>query len=154
MKTAEEIKKFVFAGNATFTIQSKKTNKHYSFRFRKNKKDLTSHYYRNCGTAGHTSPTFWVSVCTGGGDQYTYLGAARWGQPFVALTKASKFGVDAPVKKALDFFLKGLDHGVVSGDLNVFHAGRCGRCGRELTDPVSIERGIGPECVQLMEKGK
>lgn len=22
----------------------------------------------------------------------------------------------------------------------------CGRCGRELTDPVSIERGIGPEC--------
>ena len=23
---------------------------------------------------------------------------------------------------------------------------RCGRCGRALTDPVSIERGIGPEC--------
>lgn len=22
----------------------------------------------------------------------------------------------------------------------------CGRCGRELTDPVSVERGIGPEC--------
>jgi hypothetical protein len=25
-------------------------------------------------------------------------------------------------------------------------ADRCGRCGRQLTDPVSIERGIGPEC--------
>jgi hypothetical protein len=23
----------------------------------------------------------------------------------------------------------------------------CGRCGRELTDPVSIERGIGPTCL-------
>lgn len=23
---------------------------------------------------------------------------------------------------------------------------RCGKCGRELTDPVSIERGLGPEC--------
>lgn len=22
----------------------------------------------------------------------------------------------------------------------------CGRCGRELTDPVSLERGLGPEC--------
>jgi hypothetical protein len=28
----------------------------------------------------------------------------------------------------------------------VLEASRCGRCGRELTDPVSIERGIGPEC--------
>jgi hypothetical protein len=26
-------------------------------------------------------------------------------------------------------------------------AGRCRRCGRLLTDPVSVERGIGPECV-------
>jgi uncharacterized protein DUF6011 len=26
--------------------------------------------------------------------------------------------------------------------------GRCSRCGKGLTDPISIERGIGPECVQ------
>lgn len=30
--------------------------------------------------------------------------------------------------------------------LEVFEEDRCGRCGRALTDPVSIERGIGPEC--------
>lgn len=30
--------------------------------------------------------------------------------------------------------------------LTVVEEERCGKCGRALTDPVSIERGIGPEC--------
>lgn len=30
--------------------------------------------------------------------------------------------------------------------LEAHEESRCGRCGRQLTDPVSIERGIGPEC--------
>jgi len=29
------------------------------------------------------------------------------------------------------------------------HCGKCARCGRMLTDPESIERGIGPVCVGL-----
>jgi hypothetical protein len=28
--------------------------------------------------------------------------------------------------------------------------GKCSRCGAELTDPVSVERGIGPECVKCV----
>lgn len=30
--------------------------------------------------------------------------------------------------------------------LEIKEEDRCGKCGRQLTDPVSIERGIGPEC--------
>lgn len=30
----------------------------------------------------------------------------------------------------------------------------CGRCGRELTDPVSIQRGIGPTCLGQMTHSK
>lgn len=26
--------------------------------------------------------------------------------------------------------------------------GLCRRCGRQLTDPVSVARGVGPECVR------
>lgn len=26
--------------------------------------------------------------------------------------------------------------------------GRCRRCGRALTDPASVERGVGPDCVK------
>ena len=34
--------------------------------------------------------------------------------------------------------------------LEAFEENSCGRCGRALTDPVSIERGIGPECYGQM----
>lgn len=34
-------------------------------------------------------------------------------------------------------------------DVEVFSdTGNCGRCGRELTDEFSIERGYGPVCYQ------
>ena len=33
-----------------------------------------------------------------------------------------------------------------NGRVEAVEASLCGRCGAKLTDPVSIERGIGPEC--------
>jgi hypothetical protein len=37
--------------------------------------------------------------------------------------------------------------GTTAGGERVQEASRCGRCLRTLTDPVSIDRGIGPECL-------
>ncbi len=34
--------------------------------------------------------------------------------------------------------------------LEVWHEGCCGKCGRKLTDAESIARGIGPECYGKM----
>lgn len=33
---------------------------------------------------------------------------------------------------------------------DIFETDQCGRCGKDLTDPVSIQRGIGPECYGKM----
>jgi hypothetical protein len=33
----------------------------------------------------------------------------------------------------------------------VYHTGQCGVCGRALTDPVSIELGIGPYCIKRIK---
>lgn len=42
---------------------------------------------------------------------------------------------------------------VVSGkDLKTvrcLHSGRCGRCGRKLLDPESLDRGLGPDCAKM-----
>lgn len=34
---------------------------------------------------------------------------------------------------------------------SIRHAGKCGRCGRKLTDPTSIASGIGPDCAEMMK---
>jgi hypothetical protein len=40
---------------------------------------------------------------------------------------------------------------VVDGSVELgHHEGKCGRCGRLLTVPSSIESGIGPECSKIM----
>jgi hypothetical protein len=36
--------------------------------------------------------------------------------------------------------------GELPRNITVHHAGRCGKCGRKLTDAVSLEYGVGPEC--------
>jgi hypothetical protein len=35
-------------------------------------------------------------------------------------------------------------------NLEIWHEGRCGRCGRKLTVPESIHNGYGPECIHLI----
>ena len=35
--------------------------------------------------------------------------------------------------------------------LTVFHDGKCGRCGRKLTVPESIQSGLGPVCAGQVE---
>lgn len=40
-----------------------------------------------------------------------------------------------------------------NGQAEMTHAGKCGRCGRKLTDDESIERGFGPICWKRVSKG-
>lgn len=39
---------------------------------------------------------------------------------------------------------------IEAAGFKVHHEGKCGRCGRELTVPESIESGIGPECAKAL----
>jgi hypothetical protein len=48
---------------------------------------------------------------------------------------------------AFAWFWDRLRNGNLPEQVEVHHEGRCGRCGRALTVPESIESGFGPECI-------
>ncbi len=141
--TLADAKAYAFAGNATITLQSLKTEKHFTFKVKQAEVDLHS--------TRAPIPTYFVNLlCDGSADDgaFRYLGLVQNGQ--FRLTRNSKAGIDAPSVKAFAFFMKLTD---LHKDLVVRHEVRCGRCGRTLTVPESIDRGIGPECAQMMENG-
>lgn len=60
--------------------------------------------------------------------------------------KKSKIGKDAPSAKAFAWAWPYLAAATIPPNAEVWHEGRCGRCGRALTVPESIASGIGPVC--------
>jgi hypothetical protein len=123
---------FVLAGNATFTLVSRKTGIRFTYKVRQPEEG---------------KPHF-VAVLTGpeNSTDFTYLGVIRPGPSF-ARTAKSKIGPDAASCKAFDWFARQLlSRGQMPEAVELWHEGKCGRCGRKLTVPSSIETGLGPEC--------
>ena len=132
--TPEQIKSFVFGGNATVTIESLKTGAHYTYRIRDSKDG---------------AKTF-VSVLSGPDNESDYVYAGVLDGGAVRTTKASKFSCDSVPVKSLNYMLGHVGAGQMPPHCVVRHEGRCGVCNRTLTTPESLDRGIGPECWSKM----
>lgn len=135
LQNIEDIRNFVFGGNATVTLESGKSGKHFTFKVKQSKKD------------DDTSPYF-VSVLSGPDNysNYSYVGIINSSKTEFKLTQKSKVSTDAISYKAFNYFFLQLITGKLNEDLHVYHSGKCGRCGRKLTTPESISRGFGSEC--------
>lgn len=126
----EDAKTYALAGNAIITLHSKRTDRHFTFKIR----------------AAKENQVHFVTLLTGGSaddGHFTYLGCIAGGA--FRLTKNSQASATCSSVKAFDFFMKSKS---LHPELAVHHEGRCGRCGRTLTVPSSIETGIGPECAK------
>lgn len=140
MQTAEDVKNFVLAGNATFTIVSTKTGTRFTYKVRRSKEE-----------AGK-DVVYFVSLLNGPDNQndYCYMGIIT-ARGFIFANKKSSVQSDAPSSKAWRWFFDAVLAGArMPATLEVWHEGKCGRCGRALTVPESIARGIGPECADKM----
>jgi len=132
------IREFVLAGNARITLASRKTGARFTYRVRRPKD-------------GDGPVSHFVDVLSGPENEadYAYLGHYRDGR--FSHGRKSKVGADAPSARAWRWFdTVVILHRRVPQELEVWHEGRCGRCGRVLTVPESIARGIGPECAGLL----
>lgn len=119
------IKDFVFSGKAVFTVKSLSTGDHYTFRV-KQKED-----------------TYFVSLLCGG-EEFIYLGFIR-NMGYRTSAKSCR-NRSHPSHKVIEYLLKYLMRGRLHEQFVFYHEGKCGRCGKPLTDPASIERGLGPTC--------
>lgn len=130
--TAQSAREFAQAGNARLTIVSKKTGARFTYRVRRPAED---------------KPWF-VQVLTGSDNEsdYTFFGTIFPNGEFRHSRKSS-IGPEAPSAVGFQWFWNHLAHDHLPESVEVHHEGRCGRCGRALTVPESIESGFGPECI-------
>ena len=129
----DSIDKFIFAGNAYFTVRNSRTGNRFTFRVSKPKNK------RGDGEV------HFVSVLTGpeNTNNYSFLGTI-FDKTNFRYSRKSAIGADAQSAKAWEWFFQ--KRNSLPDFIEVWHAGRCCRCGRMLTVPESIEAGIGPEC--------
>jgi uncharacterized protein DUF6011 len=138
MNVIPNLKKFMLGGNAVFTVVSKKTGNRITLRVKAPDEPRAG------------GPTHFVSALTGPDNEtnYSYLGFLRDGR-YVHGVK-SKIGQDAMSAKAARWVCERTLAGQPLADTEVYHEGKCARCGRRLTVPSSIESGFGPECINYV----
>lgn len=120
---------YILAGHATFTIRNPQTGTRFTYTVKK----------------PDVRPFYFVGLLSGPDNtaDYEYLGVVDHG--VFRLTAKSHVSATAPSAQAFEWLSRHWEDDRVE----VWHEGRCGRCGRRLTVPESIESGIGPVCERL-----
>jgi hypothetical protein len=142
LTTLAAIRTFILAGNAYFTLVSKLTGNRKTFNVR-----------LQPVTKERPLPCYFVKLLTGSensaDESYRYLGFmyVDEGEPVFRMNENRHF---ANACAAFEWLIHFIDDPIASAKFfeqsEFWHAGRCGKCGRMLTDPESIARGIGPTC--------
>ncbi len=128
-------KDFVLAGQAVFTVTNP-VGEYYTYRVDR--------------VADEGKPARYFAKLLTGPDNtsdYTYLGMVDEITSRVVLTRASRYTADSRPYRVLDWALsKVWECKELPAGYSLRHIGRCGRCGRPLTTPDSLDIGLGPIC--------
>lgn len=131
-----DFEKFVLAGWAIFTVQNNDTKNKFTYRVKKNNQN-------------YDSTTRWfVSVLSNSDNyrNYTYIGMIKNNKFYY--TKGSQVGKDSKSFIVFDWLWE--HYKELPENIAIWHEGTCGRCGKKLTVPESINSGFGPECINFV----
>jgi hypothetical protein len=127
----EFVKSFILGGKAVFTAVSKVTGKHITFRVKRINDPYTEKYF--------------VMVRTHAGWEYQFM--LKKNSIEYVLTSRETEKLFTVYAKAFKFIVNNyLNAYNPCENLVIKHEGKCCKCGRPLTDPVSIEYGMGTKC--------
>lgn len=136
----KSIKSFVLAGNASFTVKNDGTGKHLTYKVVKSE------------TEDNLKDDVWFVTTLNGSDNETdfaYIGIIASGG--FRITKKSRFSEDAVSVKGFKWLWNNVTaNRELPDNVKFYHSGRCGRCGRKLTTPESVETGFGPICMEKL----
>lgn len=125
---------FILAGNATVTLLNTDTGGRYTYKVVQPKDDMP-HFVRLLNGPDNTADyVYMATIFDRTNLRHTRKSAIRpSAKPFAGF----RFVWERLVAGELD---------ALPSNLEIWHEGRCGRCGRVLTVPESVARGIGPVC--------
>lgn len=125
---------FIKGGNAYVTFRNKETQKRFTYRVKKHSK----------------KEIYFVSVLYGpdNGSDYVYIGCIFDSGVF-NVTRGTRVSKDDVRVKGFTWVWNHLRSNTLPDVMEVWHEGRCGRCGRMLTVPESVESGFGPHCIKM-----
>lgn len=133
LEDPKQIRSFMLAGKARFSLRSIKTGKHFTYRISKTKHE--NKWYVLVARGNVNKPNFFLGhIRLGSADGLPYFYKNQNHLPVEVFTHLLPF----------EWFI----HHLGDTQLEFYHEGKCGKCGRALTDPESINRGIGPECAK------
>ena len=124
---------FILGGNSLFTLLNVESGNRFTFKVKKHKLD----------------DVYFVSVLTNP-DMFEFIGSIK--SNVFRHSKKSRIYDTSQSVKVFDFVLSKLNTGTLSPLIEIWHQGRCGKCGKVLTVPKSIESGFGPECSKSRSK--
>lgn len=130
--TPENALRYILGGHGKSTLVGKTTRYTYKFGTPKDKE----------------AKIIFVALLTGNNNEsdYQYIGFINKDKDMVAGKKGNP---NHPAYKAFSWYLHQLNqHSEKASQATFYHEGVCACCGRTLTVPESIERGIGPECAK------